>query len=136
MPLPLLLWAILTEVSRLSAMKAFSQLPLLLPTILGYLSSDPTEVALPCLPCLVVVGLVTLVVLVVLVVLVSLVVLVASPLGVRLLGLSLIKLNFFLATRIISLKQGHIYQALKSGPHGYMRHGQSFQWLIQSSSKA
>ena len=70
MPLSLLLGSILAKVSSLSAMKAFSQLPLLLPTIFGYVSSDPTEVALPCLPCLVVVGLVTLVVLVVLVVLV------------------------------------------------------------------
>ena len=101
LPLPLLLGAILTEVSRLSAMKAFSQLPLLLPTIFGYVSSDPTEVALPCLLCLVVVGLVTLVVLVVLVALIALV---ASPLGVRLLGLSLIRLDFFLAILIISLE--------------------------------
>ena len=106
LPLPLLLGAILASVSSLSTMKAFAQLPLFLPTIFGYVSSDPTEVALPCLLCLVVVGLVTLVVLVVLI---ALIILIASPLGVRLLGLSLIKLNFFLAILIISLKQGHIH---------------------------
>ena len=100
MPLSLLLRAILAKVSSLSAMKAFAQLPLLLPTIFGYVSSDPTEVALPCLPCLVVVGLIVLVVLIALI---------PSPLGVRLLGLSLIRLDFFLAILIVSLKQCHVY---------------------------
>ena len=106
MPLSLLLGAIFAKVSSLSTMKAFAQLPLLLPTIFGYVPNNPTEVALSWVLCLVVVGLVTLVVLVVLVALIALV---ASPLGVRLLGLSLIRLDFFLAILIISLKQCHVY---------------------------
>ena len=84
-------------------MKAFAQLPLLLSAILGYVPNNPTEVAFSWVLCL---GLVALVVLVVLVVLVALI---PSPLGVRLLGLSLIKLNLFLSILIISLKQGHIH---------------------------
>ena len=65
--------------------------------------NNPTEVAFSWVLCLVVVGLIALVVLVVLITLIS------SPLGVRLLGLSLIRLDFFLAILIVSLKQCHVH---------------------------
>ena len=107
--------------SRLSTMKAYVQLPLLLPAILGYVPSDPTEVALPCLSCLVVV-----------VALVSLLVVLVSFLGIFLLALRLICLDLLIATLIFLLKQGHIHQTLEGRPHGYVRHGQTVQWLIQS----
>ena len=98
--LPLLLGAILAKVSRLSTVKAFAPLPLLLSAIFGYVPNNPTEVAFSWVLRLVVVGLIALVVLIALI---------CSPLGVRLLGLSLIRLDFFLAILIVSLKQCQVH---------------------------
>jgi len=66
-------------------MKAFAQLPLLLSTVFSYVPNNPTVVAFSWVLFL---GLVALVVLVVLIALIS------SPLGVCLLGLSLISVDF------------------------------------------
>ena len=109
--MPLLLRAILAKMSRLSTMKASTQFHFLLPTVLGYMPNNPTEVALPCVLCLVLVALVVLVVLITLI---------PSPLGVCLLRLSFIGLDFLLPILILSLQQCHVYQALESGPHGYV----------------
>ena len=112
--MPLLLRAILAKMSRLSTMKASTQFHSLLPTVLGHVPNNPTEVALSCVLCLVLVALVVLVVLVVLITLIP------SPLGVCLLRLSFIGLDFLLPILILSLQQCHVYQALESGPHGYV----------------